>query len=285
MTKLAALALFTIVPVARAGEHPRACDPGKGVNVYSLEKEIALGREMAREVELGVKLIEDPAVTDYVNRLGQNLARNSDAKTPLSVKVIDSDEVNAFALPGGFLYVNTGLIREAENEAEFAGVMAHEIAHVAARHGAKQATRAEIVNWATVPLVFTGGWMGLAIREAATFAMPLGFVGFSRRMESQADRLGLGYMEKAGYDPAAFVNFLEKMEALDRKPTAAGRVFASHPMTNSRIERAQKEIQNRFQPRAEYVQDTTEFRQVHARLAQLRDMSGKIVVGLWPSLR
>src|SRR6516162_9362280 len=189
---------------------------GKGVNFYSLEKEIALGKQMAQEVERQAKIIEDPLIAEYVNRVGQNLVRNSDAKVPFTIKVVDSEEVNAFALPGGFFFVNSGLILKADNEAELAGVMAHEIAHVAARHGTRQATRGQLINYGSIPLIFMGGWAGYAIREAATLAVPIGFLKFSRGLEAEADMLGLQYMYKAGYDPNEFVNFFEKIRSLEK---------------------------------------------------------------------
>src|ERR1700730_7324668 len=164
-------------------------DVGKGVNFYSLEKEIGLGKQLASEVERQAKIINDPVIAEYVNRVGQNLVRNSDAKVPFTIKVLDSEEVNAFALPGGFFFVNSGLILKAESEAELAGVMAHEIAHVAARHGTRQATRGEIINIASIPLIFMGGWTGYIIRQGAGLAIPMGFLTFSRQFESEADLL------------------------------------------------------------------------------------------------
>src|ERR1039457_6958886 len=172
-------------------------DVGKGVNFYSLEKEIAIGKGLAQQVEKQAKIINDPVISEYVNRVGQNLVRNSDAKVPFTIKVIDSEDVNAFALPGGFFYVNSGLILKADSEAELAGVMAHEIAHVAARHGTRQATRGTIANLATIPLIFMGGWTGYGIRQAASVMIPMGFLQFSRAFESEADLLGLEYMYRS----------------------------------------------------------------------------------------
>lgn len=251
-------------------------DPGKGVNFYSIEKEIALGKQMAQEVERQAKLVDDPSIAEYVNRLGQNLVNNSDARVPFTVKVIDSDEINAFALPGGFMFVNTGLILKAANEAELAGVMAHEIAHVAARHGTKQATRGQLANIASIPLIFLGGWAGYAIRQAAGLAIPMGFLKFSRGMEQQADHLGLEYMYKAGYDPAAFLDFFERIQSLEKKkPGRLASVFASHPPTGNRIRKAQEEIQKELEPRPEYVLDTSEFHEVRDRLAMLDNHRAK----------
>jgi len=213
-------------------------DVGKGINFYSLEKEIALGKQMAQEVERQAKIIDDPIIAEYVNRVGQNLVRNSDAKVPFTIKVLDSEEVNAFALPGGFFFVNSGLILKADTEAELAGVMAHEIAHVAARHGTKQASRGTLAQVATIPLIFMGGWTGYAIRQGAGLAIPMGFLTFSRGFEKEADFLGLQYMYKAGYDPTAFVDFFEKIETLEKKkPGTMSKVFATHPIrtTGSRI--------------------------------------------------
>jgi predicted Zn-dependent protease len=187
---------------------------GRGLgNWYSLEKEIAMGKQYAQEVESSVKLVQDPVVNEYVNRIGQNIVRNSDAKVPFTIKVVDSDEVNAFALPGGFFYVNSGLLLAADDEAELAGVMAHEIAHVAARHATRQMTRSQLANLGSIPLIFMGGWAGYAIRSAAGFALPMTFLTFSRGFEAEADYLGLEYMYKTGYDPQAFVSFFEKLQA------------------------------------------------------------------------
>src|SRR5271167_600328 len=210
---------------------------GKGPNFYSLEREIALGKQLAQEVERSSKLIDDPVVTEYVNRVGQNLVRNSDAKVPFTIKVIDSDEVNAFALPGGFFYVNSGLILRAEEESELAGVMAHEISHVCARHGTKNATKGEAMQLAMIPLMLLGpgGWAGYGIYEAASLAIPVTYLKFSRDSEREADYLGVEYMYKAGYDPNSYVTFFERIQADEkRRPGTIPKVFSTHPPTPDR---------------------------------------------------
>src|SRR5271166_1301052 len=250
--------------------------PGSGKSMgdwYSTETEIKMGKQYAMMVEQTARMIQDPVVTEYVNRIGQNLVRNSDAKVPFTIKVIDSDDINAFALPGGFFYVNSGLILAADGEAELAGVMAHEIAHVAARHATREMTRANYASMASIPLIFVGSW---GIYEAASMALnlalPLTFMKFSRNFESEADFLGVQYMYKAGYDPQAFITFFEKIEAKNKKqPGILGKAFASHPPTPERIAKTQEEIRKILPTRPEYVLDTSEFDSVKARLASIEN--------------
>jgi beta-barrel assembly-enhancing protease len=246
---------------------------GRGMgNWYSTETEIRMGKSYAMQLEKSVKFINDPTVTEYVNRIAQNLVKNSDAKVPFTIKVIDSDEVNAMALPGGFMYVNSGLILTADDEAEMAGVIAHEISHVAAHHAVREQTRMNYAQLGTIPLIFIGGWTGYGIYEAAQIGIPLTFLQFSRGFEAQADFLGVQYMYRAGYDPQAFVTIFEKLENLEKtKPNLISKAFSSHPQTPDRIEATQKEIATLLPPRAEYVVTTSEFDDVKARLARIEN--------------
>jgi beta-barrel assembly-enhancing protease len=243
------------------------------LDFYSLEKEARLGRELAMEVEREGKFITDPVITEYVNRVGQNIALRSDAKTPFTIKVIDSPDVNAFALPGGFLFINSGLILAADSEAEIAGVMAHEIAHVAARHGVEQASKGKLFQYLSIPLIFVGGPIGAIVQNAAGLLVPLTFLKFSRGAEEEADRLGLQYMWAAGYDPTAMMSFFEKLKSREKKePGTLAKVFSSHPTTGNRIEKAQK-LLTRFPERDEYTLTTSEFGAVKEKLLAITNQS------------
>jgi predicted Zn-dependent protease len=245
-------------------------DIGKGLDFYSPEKEIQLGRQLSQELEQNLKLVKDPAITEYVNRVGQRLVRNSDAKVPFIIKVVQDDEINAYALPGGFFYVNTGLILAADDEAQLAGVMAHEIAHVAARHATRNETRSDIVNLATIPLIFFGGPAGMFVRQGLNLAVPMSFLKFSRDSEREADLLGIQYDYASGYDPEEFVKLFEKLKATERqKQNVIDRAFATHPMTAERIKLAQAEIATYLPQRDDYVIDTNEFQEVRQRVAEL----------------
>ncbi|HEV2215332.1 MAG TPA: M48 family metallopeptidase [Terracidiphilus sp.] len=246
---------------------------GRGLgNWYSTDTEIKMGRMYADEIDKSTHFITDPVVTEYINRIGQNLVRNSDCKVPFTIKVIDSDEINAMALPGGFFYVNSGLILNADEEAEVAGVMAHEIAHVCAHHAVREMTRMNYAQLGTVPLIFIGGWTGYGIYEAASLGVPLTFLHFSREFEGQADYLGVQYMYRAGYDPQAFISFFEKIQALEkRKPGLVAKAFSDHPQTPTRILHSQEEIAQILPPKAEYLVTTSEFDDVKARLARIEN--------------
>jgi predicted Zn-dependent protease len=243
-----------------------------GWDWYSIESEIRMGKEYATQIESSLKMVTDPVVNEYVNRVGQNLVRNSDAKVPFTIKVVDSDVINAMALPGGFFYVNSGLILAADDEAELAGVMAHEIAHVAARHTTRQLTRAQFANYASLPLIFIGGGIGLAAREAAGIGLPVTFLKFSRSFEAEADYLGIQYMYKAGYDPNEFVNFFEKIQAQEKKkPGSMAKVFSDHPQTPDRIQKSQEEIATILPAKDQYIETTSEFNDIKARLAAIEN--------------
>lgn len=255
-----------------------------GINFYSLDKEVAIGRQYAGEVDRTAKIVNDPVITEFVNRIGQNLVLHSDAKVPFTIKVIENNEVNAFALPGGYLYVHTGLLAAAENEAEVAGVLSHEIAHVAARHGVEQASKAQFMNYATIPLIFVGGVGGYAIQQALSIAVPLTFLKFSRGQEKEADRLGAQYMWAAGYDPNAMVSFFEKLQAKEKKkPGTLAKVFSTHPPNGDRIKDVTGLIA-RFPDRSEYQITSSEFTQVKGRLIAIAPQ-GKAIDANRPTLK
>ena len=245
-------------------------DINKGqIDFYSIDKEVAIGRQLAAEVDRESKFITDPIVTEYVNRVGQNVILHSDVKTPVTIKVIDSNEVNAFALPGGHLYINRGVLETADNEAELAGVIAHETGHVAARHGVEQASKANLINYGSIPLIFLGGIGGFAIRQAAGLAVPLTFLKFSRGAEEEADRLGAQYMWAAGYDPHAMVTFFEKLQAKEkRKPGTISKAFSTHPMTGDRIKNVGNLVA-RFPDKEEYEISSSEFTNVKSHLISM----------------
>ncbi|HXE74135.1 MAG TPA: M48 family metallopeptidase [Candidatus Xenobia bacterium] len=269
---LAAVVLFAVPAraqknkdIERIGER----DINKGsVNFYSLEREIALGQQLSAQVEASSRLLRDSRVQRFVDDVVQNLVRNSDSQVPFTVKIIDSDEVNAFALPGGYLYVNTGLILEAETESELAGVLAHEIAHVTARHTTKQASKRTLMELLSIPLLFVGGPVAYGVQQAMGLAVPLAFLKFSRNAEREADYLGLQYAYAANYDPTAMVDFLERMGQKERSRVPMA--FSSHPMTKDRIQRAQTEIATILPERPEHVVSTSRFEVVKNNLQRLQ---------------
>lgn len=248
---------------------------GRGIgNWYSTDWEIRNGKAYSMEIEKSAHLVTDPVIVEYINRIGQNIVKNSDCKVPFTIKVLDSDEINAMALPGGFFYVNSGLILAADEEAELAGVMAHETAHVCAHHAARQMTKMNYVQIGSIPLIiFTQGtWTGYGIYEATQLAIPITFLKFSRIDEAEADWLGLQYMYKAGYDPQAFIQFFEKIDALEKhKPGTLSKVFADHPQTPDRIAHSEDEIATIMPAKPDYIVTTSEFDDVKARLARLEN--------------
>ena len=283
-----ALAASTVCAQAKKIDDPSQIgnrDVGKGINLYSIDKEIALGRQLAQEVRRQAKILDDPTISEYVNRMGQNLARHSDARVPFTFQVIEDESLNAFALPGGYVFVNTGLIKIAGEEDELAGALAHEIAHVAARHMTRQATKSQLTNLLMQPVgAIVGGWTGYAARQGMGVGIPAMFLSFSRAAESEADYLGVQYMYAAGYDPNGAISIFEKMESLRRtEPGRIARIFATHPMDSERIDRTQREIQTILPARSEYVITTSEYRDMRERLIA-RDMR-KSEQGRKPQLR
>jgi predicted Zn-dependent protease len=226
----------------------------------SKEKEVAIGRQIAMEVEQQAKLVEDPIVTEYINRVGQNVVLHSDAKIPFTIKVIDSDEVNAFALPGGFFYVNKGLILAADNEAELAGVMAHEIAHVAARHAMENQGKAQALNYGMLAgIIFGGGIASTVLQNAGGILGGLSMMKFTRGAEHEADSLGVQYLYATGYDPTAMSTMFEKLASKNKKkPGAVAKLFSSHPQSIDRRD-SSLALVARFPEREEYVISTSDF--------------------------
>ncbi len=273
------LAILTLVSVAAFAQIDKPKDSkkdpdqigtrevDKGLNWYSIEKEITLGKGIAQQIEKQAQVVDDPVISEFVNRLGQNLVRNSDSKIPVTIKVIRDDSPNALSILGGYCYVNTGLILTAATEAELAGGMAHEIGHIAARHATRTMTRQQVAQLTTIPLIFMGGWGGYGARQGAGVLIPAGLRHFDRAFESEADLLGLEYMYKTGYDPEGMVDIFEKIDALSKqKPGRVAQLFADHPLTGDRIVTAQKNIQEYLKARPEYVVTTSEFDDVKARL-------------------
>jgi predicted Zn-dependent protease len=244
-------------------------DVGKCVNFYSVEKEIALGKQLAEEVRRQAKVNRDPIVGEYINRMGQNLVRNSDAKVPFSFLVVEDESPNAFALPGGFVFVHTGLLKLASEEDELAGALAHEIAHVAARHLTCRATKQELATVAggLGGVFLPHGLGGIAGREAMSFGVPMAFLRFSRNDEAEADYLGTQYMYAAGYDPNGAVSIFEKLSVLQKnQPTLASRIMSTHPMDADRIDKTEREIQRILPARPEYVVTTSEYTEIRERV-------------------
>jgi predicted Zn-dependent protease len=241
-------------------------------SIISEQKEVAIGRKYAAQIDKSANLLKDPVVIEYVNRVAQNVARNSDLKIPLTVKIIDSPVINAFSLPGGFVYVNSGVVDAADNESELAGVLAHEIAHDAARHWASEMTRETLLQYAMIPLMFVPMTypVYLGVSSAYNLGVPMAFLRFSREDEAEADYLGLQYMYKAGYDPNGYVTFFGKVLDEGRKqPDSVAGIFMDHPPTVDRIVKSEEEIKQLFPKKERYLESTSEFVDIKARLSTL----------------
>jgi beta-barrel assembly-enhancing protease len=236
----------------------------------SQEKEMQIGRQLALEFEQQAKLVEDPIVTEYVNRVGQNIVLHSDAKIPFTIKVVDADDVNAFALPGGFFYVNKGLILAADNEAELAGVMAHEIAHVAARHAMENQGKGALLQYGMLAgIIFGGGIASGILQNTAGITQALAFFKFSRGAEVEADRLGVQYLYASGYDPNGMSTMFEKLASQNKKkPGTLSKLFSSHPQSIDRRDESLALVA-KFPEKEEYIMSTSEFQRVKGHLMKI----------------
>ncbi len=250
-------------------------DINKGsINFYSKEKEMAIGAQLAAELDRQLKFVTDPVVVEYINRIGQTIAQNSDAKVPFTIKVVDSPEVNAFALPGGYFYINKGLILAADNEAQVASVMAHEIAHVAARHATEQVSKGQLAQFGMIPLIFVGGVAGVLVANAANILVPLTFLKFGRNAEFEADMLGSQYAWASGYDPDEFIAFFEKLKAQQDPKQKIPTIFSTHPPNEERANKM-RQLTAAFPPRDEYIISSSEFARVKARLGAIAPDTGR----------
>jgi predicted Zn-dependent protease len=261
------------LPLAAENKKDNVNDIGNrkvsGWSMISEEKEIAIGKRYADQLDHSLKLIKDPVVNEYVNRVEQNIARNSDAKFPISVKVIDDPTINAMTLPGGFMYVDSGTILAADNVSELAAVLSHETGHVAERSWASTTTKREILQFATLPLMFTPMSIGTyyLMNGVMSTGIPIAFLKFSRNQEEGADFLGIQYMWKAGYDPNSFVQFFGKVVDEERRsPGSVAQIFEDHPPTPDRIIKCEEEIKGLLPKRSEYLINTSEFNDIKARL-------------------
>lgn len=245
----------------------------------SQDKEIALGRRLAMEVEQQTKMVEDPMVTEYVNRVGQNVVLHSDAKIPFTIKVIDSDEVNAFALPGGFFFVNKGLLLAADNEAELAGVMAHEIAHVAARHAMENQGKGALINYAAIAgIIFGGPIVSPILQNGGGILAGLAGLKFTRGAEMEADSLGVQYLYASGYDPTAMSTMFEKLASQSKKKAGTfTKLFSTHPQSLDRRD-SSLGLVARFNEKEEYIISTSEFQRVKAYLLRTTNAKAGVTV-------
>jgi predicted Zn-dependent protease len=243
-------------------------DINKGtVNFISIEKEIAMGRQLAAEIERQVKLLDDPTINEYVNRVGQNLVRNSDAKLmPTTFKVVQSTEFDTRAIPGGFVYLNTGLIAALDNEAELAFVLAYQVAHIAARHGTENASKGELINFDSVPLIFMGSPGGFALHQASASLIPMQFLQMARSQAMEADLLGMEYLYQAGYDPRAAITLLQKVAALESSATSTPKMLSPTPPAADRIAAMERNIALILPARSQNVLTTPEFDRIKANL-------------------
>jgi predicted Zn-dependent protease len=231
-----------------------------------LPRERALGEELAAEVERQSTVVSDPVIAEYIDRVAQGLVARCPTEMPIDVRVIVSDQMNAFALPGGFLFVNTALIRTADSEAELAGVLAHLIAHVQPGGLAGSSRPGQFHNYGSVPLIFMGGWSGHAYRsEAGSTAIPVGLLDAYRAAVFEADQRGVQCLAAASYDPEAFIQNLKRLQTSEARSGETSRRFLTHPPAAERVEKVQHAI-DRLSPRSEYLVNTSQFNEVKHRV-------------------
>lgn len=235
-----------------------------GFNLFSPQQDIDLGQKYSHEVERQLSMCNDPRVDTYLNTLGKRLAAHSPgAPYPYQYKCVNDMAINAFALPGGFIYINRGVIELTDDEGQLAGVMAHETSHVALRHSTNQLTK---LYAAEIPLALLGGFMGnstiasVLTQLGVQNGMQLIFLRFSRTDESQADILGTQILYDADYDPRAMAQFFEKIEAESKSRPIE--FLSDHPSPENRVQGVQEEVQRLGGPPPNYKTDSPEFQEI-----------------------
>lgn len=237
-------------------------------NLYSLEREKQLGKALSEEVERTSKLLTDPAITEYVDRVAQTVAKNSDARMPITVRVIDSDSVDAFTLPGGYQYVSRGLLLRLAGEGELASVLARGIAHTALRSSTTLATRADILQISTVPL--SNSAPGNSFPSDAALAVPLTSLEMHRDDELDADYFGVQYLYKTGYDPECFLDFVQRIWGSGATATKVPAAFSAYPPLDERLAALRSEISKILPPRDGATVSTPEFDAFEERLRTIK---------------
>ena len=261
------LLLLTTVTLAAQSRKLRP-----GFNLFSKEQDVQLGKESATEVEKKMKVVDNPELQAYIGTVGKKLTSSADAgEFPYSFKVVVDKSINAFALPGGPMYIHTGLLAAADNESQMAGVMAHEVSHVALRHGTNQASKQQMLQLPAMLVGQTtgsGGLLGTLSQLGINLGANSVLLKFSRSAETEADLLGTRLMHNAGYNPAELANFFRKLEAEGGNQNKLVEMFmASHPNPGNRVQAVQKEAKSL--PSRSYNGETGQFRSMQALVAKV----------------
>ncbi len=237
-------------------------------NIISISQEIKLGKQASKEVEKEMKVVNIPMVRDYINYLGNRLASHSDLKIAYHFGVIEDEEINAFSLPGGYVYVFTGLIDATENESELAGVIGHEIGHIASRHATELLSMQKGINiFASILFNVLGVRITGTQAQLANITATLGVLHYNRSQEKEADDLGLKYMMKAGYNPYSMITFFYKLKKIHKeKPNILTKILSTHPVTDERIERIKREIENMHINEEDFITNTPQFIRIKSLL-------------------